>query len=43
MHARTNETGGLILVARDGALALARTTRTMTWAASVDGVTASGG
>jgi beta-aspartyl-peptidase (threonine type) len=42
MHARTNETGGLILVGRDGALGLARTTRTMTWAACSDAENASG-
>lgn len=32
MHRRTAETGGLIVVAADGSLGLARTTRTMTWA-----------
>jgi beta-aspartyl-peptidase (threonine type) len=36
MHARTRETGGLILVAADGSLGLARTTRTMTWASISD-------
>ena len=33
MVRRTAETGGLIVVAPDGSLGLARTTRTMTWAA----------
>jgi beta-aspartyl-peptidase (threonine type) len=33
MHARTAQTGGVILVGKDGSLGLARTTRTMTWAA----------
>jgi beta-aspartyl-peptidase (threonine type) len=42
MHARTAQTGGAILVARDGSLGLARTTRTMTWAAVVDGAPSSG-
>ena len=42
MFARTNETGGVILVARDGSLGLARTTRTMTWAASWDSGATSG-
>lgn len=32
LHRRTAQTGGLIVVARDGSLGLARTTRTMTWA-----------
>ena len=32
MARRTTETGGLIVVAPDGSLGLARTTRTMTWA-----------
>lgn len=32
MHRRTAQTGGLIVVAPDGSLGLARTTRTMTWA-----------
>jgi beta-aspartyl-peptidase (threonine type) len=32
MYARTAETGGIIMVASDGAIGLARTTRTMTWA-----------
>ncbi len=32
MHARTLQTGGVILVGRDGSLGLARTTKTMTWA-----------
>jgi beta-aspartyl-peptidase (threonine type) len=39
---RTGETGGVILVAQDGSLGLARTTRTMTWAAVVDGQPFSG-
>jgi beta-aspartyl-peptidase (threonine type) len=43
MHERTGQTGGLILVARDGSLGLARTTRTMTWAAVSDGEASSGG
>ena len=34
MHARTAQTGGVIVVGRDGSLGLARTTRTMTWAAA---------
>lgn len=54
MHRRTAQTGGLIVVAPDGSLGLARTTRTMTWACShawhaeneneesTDAVTASG-
>lgn len=33
MLARTQQTGGLILASRDGALGLARTTRMMSWAA----------
>lgn len=33
MQRRTSQTGGLIVVASDGSLGLARTTRTMTWAA----------
>lgn len=36
MHARTGGTGGAILAARDGSLGLARTTRTMSWAAVTD-------
>ena len=32
MHRRTAQTGGLIVVAHDGSIGLARTTRTMTWA-----------
>jgi beta-aspartyl-peptidase (threonine type) len=32
MHARTAQTGGVILVGADGSVGLARTTRTMTWA-----------
>ena len=45
MHARTAQTGGVILVGNDGSLGLARTTRTMTWAAicsDADASTASG-
>lgn len=42
MYARTRETGGAILTARDGSLGLARTTRTMSWAAVADGESASG-
>lgn len=42
MHQRTGETGGAILVSRDGSLGLARTTRTMSWAAVADGDVASG-
>lgn len=37
MHARTAQTGGVILVGSNGALGLARTTRTMTWASLRDG------
>lgn len=33
MHALTGGTGGVILAARDGSIALARTTNTMSWAA----------
>ncbi len=36
LHRRTNETGGAILVAPDGSLGLARTTRTMSWALATD-------
>jgi len=42
MHKRTGETGGAIAVAPDGSLGLARTTRTMTWAAVTDAGSASG-
>ncbi|HEY8077658.1 MAG TPA: isoaspartyl peptidase/L-asparaginase [Labilithrix sp.] len=42
MHARTGQTGGAIVVARDGALGLARTTRTMSWAAVASGAASSG-
>lgn len=42
MHRRTGETGGAILVAPDGSLGLARTTRTMTWAQVTDAGAASG-
>ncbi len=44
MEARTHETGGAIAVGKDGALGLARTTRTMSWAAvTKDSGPASGG
>lgn len=43
MHARTGGAGGAILAARDGALGLARTTRTMSWAAEADGGTRASG
>jgi beta-aspartyl-peptidase (threonine type) len=42
MHRRTAQTGGLIVVAPDGSLGLARTTRTMTWASVTDSGTTSG-
>jgi beta-aspartyl-peptidase (threonine type) len=42
MHARTSGTGGAIAVARDGSLGLARTTKTMSWAALTDRGSASG-
>jgi beta-aspartyl-peptidase (threonine type) len=42
MSRRTNETGGAILVTPDGSLGLARTTRTMSWAAVTDADRASG-
>ena len=42
MHRRTTQTGGLIVAGRDGSLGLARTTRTMTWAAVTDATSASG-
>lgn len=42
MHARTAQTGGLIVVAPDGSIGLARTTRTMTWALVGDGARRSG-
>jgi beta-aspartyl-peptidase (threonine type) len=42
MHRRTAQTGGLITVAPDGSLGLARTTRTMTWAAVTDVARTSG-
>lgn len=42
MERRTNETGGAILVTPDGSLGLARTTRTMSWAAVTDADRASG-
>ncbi|MDB5220728.1 MAG: L-asparaginase [Myxococcaceae bacterium] len=42
MQRRTAQTGGLIVVAPDGSLGLARTTRTMTWASANDAGTASG-
>jgi beta-aspartyl-peptidase (threonine type) len=42
MLRRTKETGGAILVTPDGSLGLARTTRTMSWAAVTDADRASG-
>jgi isoaspartyl peptidase/L-asparaginase-like protein (Ntn-hydrolase superfamily) len=42
MMRRTNETGGAILVTPDGGLGLARTTRTMSWAAVTDAHRVSG-
>ena len=42
MQRRTAQTGGLIAVAPDGSLGLARTTRTMTWASANDSGSASG-
>ena len=43
MHVRTGGTGGAIVASRDGSLGLARTTRTMSWAAATnDGTRASG-
>ncbi len=42
MQRLTGSTGGLIVAARDGSLGLARTTRTMTWAAVSDGTARSG-
>jgi len=42
MQRRTAQTGGLIVVAPDGSLGLARTTRTMTWASATDSGSASG-
>jgi hypothetical protein len=36
MLERTTQTGGAIVVAPDGSFALARTTRTMTWASVSD-------
>jgi beta-aspartyl-peptidase (threonine type) len=42
MHRRTAQMGGLITAAPDGSLGLARTTRTMTWAAVTDATRASG-
>ena len=42
MTRRTNETGGAIVVTPDGGLGLARTTRTMSWAAVTDSDRASG-
>jgi beta-aspartyl-peptidase (threonine type) len=38
MSARTGGTGGVILIDRFGRLGLARSTRTMTWAAAGDGL-----
>jgi isoaspartyl peptidase/L-asparaginase-like protein (Ntn-hydrolase superfamily) len=43
MTARTHETAGTILVAQDGSVGIARTTRTMSWAAVTDADHASGG
>lgn len=43
MKARTRETGGAIVVAKDGSVGLARSTRTMSWAAVTDADRASGG
>jgi beta-aspartyl-peptidase (threonine type) len=42
MHARVGGTGGAILVRRDGAVGVARTTPTMSWAACTDAGDASG-
>lgn len=42
MTRRTNETGGAILVTPDGGMGLARTTRTMSWAAVTDSGRSSG-
>ncbi len=42
MWSKTEGTGGAILVAKDGSLGLARTTRTMSWAAVHDGEPYSG-
>lgn len=42
LKARTEGTGGLILVASDGRVARARSTRNMSWAAVVDGTRSSG-
>ena len=42
MQRRTSQTGGLITVAADGSLGLARTARTMTWASVTDSGSASG-
>jgi L-asparaginase / beta-aspartyl-peptidase len=42
LHARTNETAGAITVKTNGALGVARTTRTMSWAAVTDRDAASG-
>lgn len=42
LHAKTGQTGGLIVVAADGALGLARTTQTMSWAAKSSHGDASG-
>jgi beta-aspartyl-peptidase (threonine type) len=43
MAARTNEKGGAIVVSRDGSMGLARTTRTMSWAAVTNGGTRASG
>jgi L-asparaginase / beta-aspartyl-peptidase len=42
LHARTNDTAGAITVKTNGALGLARSTRTMSWAAVTDRDAASG-
>jgi L-asparaginase / beta-aspartyl-peptidase len=42
MLTATQKTGGLIVVAPDGSLGLARSTRTMTWAAVSDGARSAG-
>jgi beta-aspartyl-peptidase (threonine type) len=43
MEARTHEKGGAIVVSRDGSMGLARTTRTMSWAAVTNGGTRAAG
>jgi beta-aspartyl-peptidase (threonine type) len=42
MHARTAQTGGVIVVGSNGSTGFARTTRTMTWASVTDAASASG-